>query len=223
MKIGILGTGVVGTTIGTRLAKLGHDVCMGSRSATNEKALAWAASAAENASVGTFADAASFGDIVLNCTSGMNSLAALELAGRENLAGRILVDIANPLDFSQGFPPSLSVCNTDSLGEQIQAAYPQTRVVKALNPMTCSVMVDPTRVPGDHNVFVSGNDADAKGRVKELLAEFGWKPQNIIDLGDITTARGTEMLLPVWTRLYGSLGNPNFNFAVVRAHEQSVA
>ena len=217
MKIGILGTGVVGSTIGTRLVQLGHEVMMGSRTPQNEKASAWAATAGERASIGTFADAASFGEMILNCTSGVASLAALEQAGASNLSGKILVDIANPLDFSQGFPPSLSVCNTDSLGEQIQSAYPDLRVVKTLNTMTSSVMVDPTRVPGDHSVFLSGNDADAKEQVAALLESFGWKRQNIIALGDITTSRGTEMLLPVWVRLWGALGDANFNFAVVRA------
>ncbi|MBC8144294.1 MAG: NAD(P)-binding domain-containing protein [bacterium] len=217
MKIGILGTGIVGTTIGNRLTQLGHDVMMGSRDANNDKAAAWSTAAGEHASHGTFADAATFGEIVINCTSGMNSLSALELAGSKNLASKIVVDIANPLDFSQGFPPTLSVANTDSLGEQIQSRYPDSKIVKTLNTMTASVMVDPSRVPGDHTVFVSGNDADAKQRVVELLGEFGWKASNVIDLGDITTARGTEMLLPVWVRLYGALGNPNFNFNVVRA------
>jgi predicted dinucleotide-binding enzyme len=219
MKIGVLGTGIVGTTIGARLAQLGHKVMMGSRSATNEKAAAWAQAAGENACHGTFADAAKFGEILFNCTSGVGSLPALELAGRENLEGRILVDISNPLDFSQGFPPSLTVCNTDSLGERIQATYPELKVVKTLNTMNCGVMVDPTLIPGDHTVFLSGNDAEAKARVMDLLAEFGWQRKNLIDLGDISTARGPEMLLPVWVRLYGAFGNANFNFNVVRAEQ----
>lgn len=217
MNIGVLGTGVVGNTIGNRLTQLGHNVMMGSRDANNEKAQAWSAAAGSNASHGTFNDAAAFGEIVFNCTAGMNSLAALELADRETLSGKIVVDVANPLDFSQGFPPTLGIANTDSLGEQIQSRFPDSRVVKTLNTMTCAVMVDPTLVPGDHNVFVSGNDADAKKRVGDLLGEFGWKPSNILDLGDITTARGPEMVLPIWVRLYGALGTANFNFAVVRA------
>jgi 8-hydroxy-5-deazaflavin:NADPH oxidoreductase len=223
MKIGILGTGMVGTTIGTRLSQLGHQVMMGSRSASNEKAQAWAKSAGDNACHGTFAEAARFGEILFNCTSGAGSLDALALAGRENLDGKILIDVANPLDFSQGFPPSLTVCNTDSLGEQIQSAYPELKVVKALNTMTCTVMVNPALVPGDHTVFLSGNDADAKARVIELLGEFGWEERNFIDLGDITNARGPEMLLPVWVRLYGKIGNPNFNFSIVRAEQPAVA
>jgi 8-hydroxy-5-deazaflavin:NADPH oxidoreductase len=217
MKIGILGTGIVGRTIGARLAELGHSVMMGSRTAGNEKAAEWAKSVGDSACHGTFAEAAKYGEIVFNCTSGVASLAALELAGAENLAGKILVDISNPLDFSQGFPPSLSVCNTDSLGEQIQAAYPDVKVVKALNTMNCAIMANPSLVPGDHTVFVGGNDAEAKAQVVALLETFGWTQENIIDLGDITTARGTEMLLPVWVRLLGALGNANFNFAVVRA------
>ena len=142
-------------------------------------------------------------------------MAALELAGNENLSGKVLIDIANPLDFSQGFPPSLAVCNTDSLGEQIQKAFPETKVVKALNTMSAPVMVSPASVPGDHNVFLSGNDAEAKEQVSALLQGwFGWRPQQIVDLGGITSARGTEMLLPVWLRLFGILQHPFFNFHI---------
>jgi predicted dinucleotide-binding enzyme len=216
MRIGILGTGVVGATIGSRLIGLGHEVMMGSRTATNEKATQWASAAGGNARHGTFADAADFGEIVFNCTSGIGSLEALALAGEASMAGKILIDVSNPLDFSEGFPPSLTVSNRDSLGERIQAALPQTKVVKALNTMTAAVMVDPSIVPGDHNVFICGNDAGAKERVRALLGEFGWKSASFIDLGDITNARGPEMMLPVWVRLYGALGTPLFNFAIVR-------
>jgi len=215
MDIAILGTGIVGKTIGTALTKLGHRVMMGSRTSDNPKAIEWASGAGENASVGTFADAAAFGEIVFNCTAGTGSLEALRMAGADNLNGKIIVDVSNPLDFSNGFPPSLSVCNTDSLGEQIQREFPQARVVKTLNTMNCVMMVDPAQLPGDHNVFVSGNDAEAKAAIAGALSEwFGWNPRNIIDLGDITTARGVEMILPLWVRLYGSMGHPNFNFHI---------
>lgn len=214
MKIGVLGTGVVGNAIGTKLAQKGSLVMMGSRTADNEKARAWAKAAGKNASQGTFADTAKFGEILFNCTSGIASLEALKLAGAQNLTGKVLVDLANPLDFSKGMPPSLTVCNTDSLGEQIQRAFPDTKVVKSLNTMNCYVMVNPDLISGDHTVFLSGNDAAAKGKVKDVLASLGWKPQQMIDLGDITGARGTEMLLPVWLKLWGTLQNPNFNFHV---------
>lgn len=142
-------------------------------------------------------------------------MAALRAAGEKNLAGKILVDIANPLDFSKGMPPSLTVCNTDSLGEQIQRAFPEVKVVKALNTMNAYLMVDPQRLAGgDHTAIISGNDAAAKQRVTELLRSFGW--QDIVDLGDISTARGTEMYLPLWARLYMSLGNPMFSIKIVR-------
>jgi predicted dinucleotide-binding enzyme len=144
------------------------------------------------------------------------SLDALNLAGADNLAGKILIDVSNPLDFSKGFPPTLTVCNTDSVGEQIQKAFPKTKVVKALNTMTAALMVDPAKVAGgDHHVFVSGNDTEAKLRVADLLKTwFGWK--NVIDVGDITTARGVEMILPLWVRLYSALGSPMFNFKIAR-------
>jgi hypothetical protein len=216
MRIGVLGTGIVGETIGARLVQLGHEVRMGSRSATNEKAAKWAAAQPERASHGTFADAAAFGEVVFNCTAGQGSLDALRAAGAEHLAGKVLVDVANPLDFSQGFPPSLTVCNTDSLGERIQRAFPTTRVVKALNTMNALLMVNPRQLAdGDHTVFVCGDDPDAKALVTGLLTEgFGWR--DVVDLGDITTARGPEMLLPLWLRLWGALGTPMFNVKVVR-------
>jgi predicted dinucleotide-binding enzyme len=216
MKIGIFGTGVVGTTIGSGLTALGHEVMLGSRTHDNEKGAAWAANAGPGAAHDTYEETAKFGEILFNCTSGAGSLDAIAMAGDANTAGKVLLDVANPLDFSQGFPPSLTVCNTDSLAEQIQRAHPNIRVVKTLNTMTASVMVNPSLVPGEHNVFLSGNDADAKATASEVLGWFGWKSANIIDVGDITTARGTEMLLPIWVRLYGALGNPNFNFHIAR-------
>lgn len=216
MKIGVFGTGVVGKAIASKLAGLGHEVKMGSRSATNENAAEWAAGAGAKASQGTFAEAAAFGEILFNCTKGDATLEVLALAGAANMKGKILVDISNPLDFSKGMPPTLFICNDDSLGETVQRAYPDVRVVKTLNTMNCGLMVDPSLVKGDHTVFVSGNDAGAKAEVQQLLASFGWAEKNMIDLGDISTARGTEQLLPVWIRLWGALGSPNFNFHIAR-------
>jgi predicted dinucleotide-binding enzyme len=211
MNIGVLGTGMVGSAMATRLAELGHEVMMGARDGNNETARAWAR--ANDASHGTFADAARFGDLLFNCTKGVVALDALQLAGAANMEGKILVDISNPLDFSRGMPPTLSVCNTDSLGEQIQRAFPDTRVVKALNTVNCKVQVHPERVPGEHDVFICGNDDEAKSEVKRLLHDgFGWK--NIFDLGDISGARGMEMILPIWVRLMGVLGTADFNFHI---------
>ena len=215
MKTGIIGTGVVGNAIGSKLIQQGHQVMMGSRKAGNEKAVAWVKVNGNLASQGTFSDAAKFGEIVFNCTGGMVSLDALRMAGAENLNGKVLVDISNPLDFSKGMPPVLSVCNIDSIGEQIQKAFPGVKVVKTLNTITSSVMVNPSLVPGDHDVFISGNDDGAKTLVKNILKDdFGWK--SIIDLGDISTARGTEMILPLWLRLWGVFQSPNFNFKIVK-------
>lgn len=214
MQIGIFGTGVVGTTIGTKLIELGHAVKLGARSATNEKAAAWAAGQGSSATHGTFADAAQFGELLFNCTSGQGSLAALEQAGAENLDGKVLVDLANPLDFSRGMPPSLTVVNTDSLGEQLQRAFPGVRVVKTLNTVNCQVMVNPALVAGDHDMFLCGNDAAAKAQVAALLREwFGWR--SVRDLGDLTNARALEMYLPLWVRLYGVMQSPHFNIKVV--------
>ena len=214
MRIAILGTGVVGQTIGRRLVELGHDVTMGSRTATNEKAIKWAAEAGAGASHATFADAAAGAETVFNCTGGAVSLSALREAGARNLSGKMLVDVSNPLDFSRGMPPTLTVCNTDSLGEQIQRAFPEARVVKTLNTVNAAVMVNPGLVAGEHDVFMSGNDASAKAAVADLLRSIGWR--NIVDLGDITTARGAEMILPIWVRLMGALKTPHFNFHIAR-------
>ncbi len=215
MKIGILGTGMVGTTLGSRLIQLGHEVKLGSRSAGNEKSAGWVKTAGDQASQGTFADAAAFGELILNCTSGSASLEALRMAGAGNLRGKVLVDVANPLDFSRGQPPSLLVSNTDSLAEQIQTAFPEAKVVKALNTMWAGIMVNPRLLPDTHHTFLSGNDATAKARVKELLLSFGWQEGEILDLGDITTARGTEMILPLWVRIWGATQNGAFNFKIV--------
>jgi predicted dinucleotide-binding enzyme len=216
MKIAVFGTGMVGSTIASKLVSLGHEVKMGSRSASNEKAVAWAKEAGARASYGTFADAAGFGEVIFNCTLGNATLDALNAAGARALEGKVLVDVSNPLDFSQGMPPSLFVFGRDSLAEQIQRAFPKTKVVKALNTISANVMVDPGRVPGEHATFVSGNDAEAKQKVTEILRGwFGWK--QVIDLGDITTARGTEAYLMLWLRLWGALGTPDFNVQIVKA------
>ena len=215
MKFGVLGTGMVGQAIATKLVQLGHEVTMGSREAGNEKAVGWSQEAGGDAAEGSFADAASAGELVFNCTSGGASLQALDAAGAENLAGKTLIDVANALDFSQGAPPSLSVCNTDSLGEQIQRRLPDTKVVKALNTVNAGVMVAPEKVPGDHFLPICGDDA-AKPQVVGLLGEFGWPPDRVVDLGDISSARGMEMYLPLWLALMNSLGTAEFNIALAR-------
>ncbi len=214
MRIGVLGTGVVGETLATRLVETGHDVVMGARSAGNDKALAWVQRFPDRAGEGSFADAAAHGELVVNATAGVASLEALRSAGAHNLAGKTLLDVANPLDFSGGFPPRLSVVN-DSLGEQIQREFPDARVVKALNTMNCQVMVDPARVPGAHDVFMAGDDEAAKREVTDLLESFGWPAEAIRDLGGIGSARGLESYLPLWLSLMGALGTGDFNIHVV--------
>ena len=216
MKIAVLGTGNVGDTIGSKLIEVGHLVMMGSRTAENEKAKSFVAKHHDKASTGTFSDAAAFGEIIFNCTAGIGSMEALKMAGEKNLNGKIIVDIANPLDFSKGMPPSLAVCNTNSLGEEIQKAFPQAKVVKALNTMWCGLMVNPAMINGgDHSTFVSGNDTAAKEEVKKILKSFGWAEKNILDLGDITKARGTEMYLPLWLSIYGATNNGAFNIKII--------
>lgn len=217
MKIAVLGTGMVGQAVASRLVELGQEVAMGSRDAANPKALEWVATTGERGSAGSFADVAAFGDLVINATAGVASLDALRLAGAETLAGKVLLDLANPLDTSQGFPPTLAIANTDSLAETIQREFPDARVVKALNTVNCSVMVDPSTVPGEHDVFVAGDDGDAKATVVGLLGELGWARDRVIDLGGLRAARGMEMYLPLWLTLMQTLGTPAFNIKVVRA------
>jgi predicted dinucleotide-binding enzyme len=228
MRYAVLGTGLVGRTIAAKLVSLGHQVVIGTRApkATlartepdgmgNPPFSQWHA-AHEQVRLETLADAAAWGDAVVNTTAGANSLQALGAAGAANLADKVLIDIANPLDFSAGMPPSLNPVNTDSLGEQIQRTFPGTKVVKTLNTMNSQIMTDPSRVAGAHTVFVSGDDTGAKKQVTELLVSFGWPASSVIDLGDITTARGTEMLLPIWLRLWGALGHAEFNFHIAGA------
>ncbi|MGV3624162.1 MAG: NADPH-dependent F420 reductase [Archangium sp.] len=200
MRIGVLGTGSVGRAISARLSSLGHEVRVGSRTAGEDKVL--------------FAEAAQFGELLFNCTSGKGSVDALTSCG-DALDGKVLVDTSNPLDFSKGFPPSLTVCNTDSLAETIQRAFPGVRVVKALNTVNNSVMVNPRKLAdGEHDLPLCGNDAAAKADVRTLLASFGWR--HFVDLGDLTAARAMEMYLPLWVRLYGGLKTAEFNFKLVK-------
>jgi predicted dinucleotide-binding enzyme len=226
MNIAVFGTGVVGQVISEKLLELGHQVTIGTRNvqdAINRSEPGrlgrpgfgnWH-QAHPAIKIGTYAHAAASASIIVMGTSGDGVLPALDQAGHQNLSGKILLDITNPLDFSQGMPPSLFVCNTDSLGEQIQRAYPELKVVKSLNTMAAFVMVNPSLIPGNHNVFMSSNHDDAKSTIKALLTSFGWQEHNIVDLGDLTTARGAEQLVVIWLRLWGTLKTPIFNFNIV--------
>jgi 8-hydroxy-5-deazaflavin:NADPH oxidoreductase len=200
MRIGVLGTGSVGTTLAGKLRELGHDVRVGSRDGSKGD--------------GTFADAAAHGEVVVNATAGAASLEALEQAGEGNLAGKLLVDVANPLD-SSGGTVTLTVCNDDSLGEQIQRRFPTARVVKALNTVNARVMTDPGSVPGEHDAFLCGDDPGAKAEVRELLESFGWR--NVVDHGGIEGSRAQEMYLLFWLRLRRATGTPRVNVHVVHA------
>jgi len=227
MKIGIMGTGMVGQILAAKLVEVGHDVKIGTRDVNKTLARTdpdpfgnppfgeWQKKNPK-VKLGTFAETAAHGEVLINATAGTGALPALKSAGEANLKGKILMDVSNPLDFSKGMPPTLTVCNTDSLGEQIQRAFPKVKVVKTLNTTNAYVMINPRQVgSGDHHIFVCGNDADAKTKVTGYLKNwFGWK--EVIDLGDITNARGTEMLLPIWVRLMGALQTPMFNFKIVK-------
>ena len=214
MKIGVLGTGMVGSAIATRLVDLGHDVRMGARDAGNARAKTWASGAGPRASHGDFSSAAAHGETVVSATLGEAALDALKAAGAEHLRGKVLVDVSNPLDFSKGMPPTLFTGPGDSLGERIQSAFPEARVVKALNTVTAGLMGHPERLHGESDLFVCGNDAGAKKSVTNLLNEFGWK--TVHDLGDIRAARGMEAYLLFWVAVYGASKNADFNVRIVR-------
>jgi predicted dinucleotide-binding enzyme len=223
MHVAVLGTGMVGRALAGRLDGLGHDVTVGTRDPARTGARPEAGDGSSFAEwqedhpdvrLASFAEAAAGAEVVVNATSGAATLDVLAAAGAQNLAGKVVLDIANPLDFSAGFPPTLFVKDTDSLGEQVQRAFPEARVVKTLNTLTAALMVDPASLGAPSTVFVSGDDAEAKALVVDLLTSFGH--EDVIDLGGIETARGTEMLLPLWLRLMGALGTGQFNVAVVR-------
>ena len=203
---------MVGEALGTKLVRLGHHVTMGSRTPDNENAARWAKKNGVNASQGTFADAAALSEMVFLCTKGEVTLDVIRSAGASAFDGKVVVDVSNPLDFSRGMPPSLLLCNTDSLGEQVQKALPTAKAIKTLNIVNCEVMVDPAK-GGHPTMLLCGNDPEAKEKIVALLESLGWK--DIIDLGDITKSRTTEMLLPLWLSLMGTFGHPNFGFKVV--------
>jgi predicted dinucleotide-binding enzyme len=216
-RIGVLGTGTAGQTVASKLVEVGHDVMMGSREAGNEKAVEWASGAGDRASEGSFADAAAFGEIVVNATSGSASLEALDQAGADSLSGKVLWDLANPIDFSTGaMRLTVEVGNEDSLAERIQSAHPDAQVVKALNTVNSSVMVDPASLGEESNLFVCGNERGAKARVIEILETFGWLSGDIVDLGDLSGARGMEAYLLLWGRMMQALGTATFNVRIVR-------
>ena len=213
MRIAVIGTGVVGRTLAQAFQRAGHDVVVGTRDtdATSGRE-EWVGLGVPLQPLATVAGEA---DLVVNATSGVASLSALGEVGTDHLAGKVLVDVSNPLDFSQGFPPTLSVKDTDSLAEQIQRAFPDTKVVKALNTVTASVMVDPGSVgDGDTTIFAAGDDAEARQVVVGLLRELGWR--DIVELDGVQNARGLEMWMPLWVRLMGALGTSEFNLKLVR-------
>jgi predicted dinucleotide-binding enzyme len=201
MKVGVFGTGMVGKTIAGRLSALGHEVQIGSRTAGEGKV--------------TYKDAAQFAEIIFNCTSGQGSLEALQMAGAEHLKGKTVIDISNPLVTLPGKAPTLFTGLDDSLGERLQAAFPDAHIVKTLNTVNAAVMVDPAKLAnGDHTMFVAGNDLDAKSSVAGILRSFGWK--DVVDVGDITASRALESYLLLWVRLWGTLKTPNFSVKLVR-------
>ncbi len=217
MKYAVLGTGMVGHTLATKLAALGHQTRMGARTQDNEKAVAWAATNGAQAGQGSFADVANWADRVIFAVNGASILQVADAVTNNAVTGKTVIDVTNPLDMSQGMPPTLipELSNTTSAAEALQARLPDAKVVKTLNTMNHLVMVDPARVPGDHDVFLCGDDAAAKDDARELLAEFGWSDP--IDLGPLAAARGTEGLMPFWLRMWGVVGNADFNYRIVRA------
>lgn len=226
MNISVLGTGSVGQALASKLVTLGHNIFMGTRNVENSlnrtEPDGWGNPAPgtwiknnPEVKLCTYKEAVQKGnDLIVFAMNGNAAMECLKSVGEELLNEKTMLDISNPLDFSKGFPPSLTICNTESLAEKIQSQYPGLKVVKSLNTMSNPIMINPSLIPGEHSVFISGNDPGAKSEVTGILNSFGWKNDNIIDLGDISTARGTEMMLPVWVRLFGKLQTPFFNFHI---------
>ena len=195
MRIGVLGTGDVGKALGRGFLALDHQVMMGSRDASSEKVVSWVKAAGGGASGGTFAEAAKFGDVVLLACLGSAVESVIELAGPDNLAGKVLVDATNPLDFSHGMPPRLA--EGLSGGERVQQAAPGARVVKAFNTVGNADMVKPDFPGGPPDMFLCGNDDAAKGTVGEICRAFGW---GVVDLGGIDASHYLEALCIIWVR-----------------------
>ena len=192
VRIGILGSGDVGRALATGFAGLGHDVKIGSRDPN--KLADWAATAGPHVSTGTFADAATFGDILVLATLGVATEEAIRLAGIEAFADKVVIDATNPLDFSSG-APRLSIGHTDSLGEVIQRLLPRTKVVKAFNTVGNALLVHPDLPGGPPDMFLCGNDEDAKKIVTQICKHFGW---GVVDIGGIEGSRHLEPMCMVW-------------------------
>jgi len=214
VQVGILGTGDVGQALGTAFVTLGHDVRMGAREAGNPKARAWALAHGPQASAGTFADAAAFGELVVLATLGVANERALALAGPDNVRGKIVIDTTNPLDFSSGMPPTLAVSGQDSGGERVQRQLPDALVVKAFNTVGNALMFQPDLPGGPPDMFICGNDGAAKARVAALLQEFGW---NVIDVGGIEASRYLEAMCLVWVLAGMQTNNWNQAFKLLTA------
>jgi 8-hydroxy-5-deazaflavin:NADPH oxidoreductase len=212
MRVGVLGTGVVGQAIGRGFTALGHEVKLGGREATNEKAKAWAEKAGSKATVGTFRDAAIFGELIVLATLGEANESALRAAGLENLRGKVLIDATNPLDFSTG-TPRLSIGHTDSAGERVQRLVPDAKVVKAFNTVGNTLMFRPELPGGPPDMFIAGNDDGAKSTVAGLLKEFGF---GTADLGGIESARYLEAMCMVWVACGIKSGGWNHAFKLLR-------
>jgi predicted dinucleotide-binding enzyme len=207
-SIGILGTGMVGQAFARRLSGLGQDVLVGARSADSASLAPFAEL---DVRTGSFADAAAHADLLVNATNGINSLSVLQSIGADALAGKVVLDLSNELDLNRAGPPWLAAPDR-SIGRRLQETFPETYVVKSLNTMNCDVMVDPSIVPGDHVVFLSGNDDAAKDRVRDFLTLLGWREPQMIDLGGIETAVMTEMMMPVWIGLMSARGGRDLHY-----------
>ncbi|HEX9705883.1 MAG TPA: NAD(P)-binding domain-containing protein [Gemmatimonadales bacterium] len=213
MQIGILGTGDVGRTLGAAFITLGHDVRLGSRSATNDKARNWAQQVGPRGSTGTFGDAVAFGDIVVLATLGTATEDAIRLAGPQRFAGKVVIDATNPLEHRPNAPPELAIGFRDSLGERVQRLLPDAKVVKAFNTVGNTHMFRPQFRGGPPDMFICGNDDGAKRTVTEFLTAFGW---GTVDIGDIQGARYLEPMCMAWVRYGLKSGTWNHAFKLLR-------
>jgi len=214
VKVGVLGSGIVGQTLGAGFVARGHDVKLGTRDPGQDKVKAWVQKNGAKASAGTFEETAKFGELLVLSTLWDGTQHAIELAKPENFAGKVVIDTTNSLDFSKGAPPKLALGWSTSAGEEVQRMLPKARVVKCFNTVGNAHMVSPKFPGGPPDMFIAGNDAEAMKKVAQVCTDFGWP--GAIDSGGIESSRYLEPLAMVWILEYFRTGSPNHAFKMLR-------
>jgi hypothetical protein len=212
-RVGVLGTGEVGRRLAGGFRSRGHDVMIGSREPGKSDLAEWLSGDGSGIEAGTFAQAASHGELVVVAVLGNAAESAIAEAGPDNFRGKVVIDAMNPLDFSGGFPPKLSIAGEDSLGERVQRALPDAHVVKAFNTIGSPYFVDPSFSDGRPTMLIAGDDQGAKGTVRDVLADFGWA--DTVDIGGIEGSRELEAICIVWVKIGGARGAWDHGFKLL--------